>query len=511
MTWGRRAKKLSLFWLAVWGILVFFWDSGAAQGFFEAPRCIKKALLVLGEGDLRPSSLAEPEMMGRLLLSSFTDDIEICSLEEYLPEKSRSKDFTLFMAPARRDYLVSLPQKGCPFMWIGPGLPQPNPLEGLVSYDSREQCPFDHLLYKGMQSFVGTKETLPSVEILRSKDMTVYAYATNLQKKYPYVFGRSSRQEWYVCTNPYWGKHLIPLLGVLTVFFKDFNDLPLRLFVRLEGVTPFTSPEQLRQIGEWLWKRKILFGIAYHPRSKEYRGEREILLKDAPRLVEVLNDLAQKGALLILVHRFDSSADGKEHFSEGLREVLGLSCRAGVCPSALQMENYALPPACLEVVSRFFPLLFGRIQVSHADPRGTFMVPFPSTIESMDYFPETLGYVRKEDPQGSALEIIGKARDLSLIRGSVGSFGYAPEFGLELLDFIVRSLEHLGYAAAEEREVYPKLADPGKGDVREKGGNIQPWVSSLVALFIILGLFSALLGGVFYFRASRRRKKRLFR
>jgi uncharacterized protein YdaL len=89
-----------------------------------------------------------------------------------------------------------------------------------------------------------------------------------------------------------------------------------RALLRLEDINPRTDPDELRAAADYLHSQGVPFGLGVSPYYRDPQGRdtepRELLLRDAPELVEALKYLQRKGGVLVghgYTHQWDGASN----------------------------------------------------------------------------------------------------------------------------------------------------------------------------------------------------------
>lgn len=163
---------------------------------------------------------------------------------------------------------------------------------------------FNSVSYRGMRLPMNSND-LGTIDVLDRSKATVLASAvTATGRRVPWAV--RSQNVIYVAeaaVGPDGGQdHSYVVPDLMASLFGPVRHRH-RVLLRLEDVGPATSPEQLRQIADYLSAKKIPFSVALYPLYLGPAGQhprKRIPLKDAPQVVEALKYMLTKGGTLVL-------------------------------------------------------------------------------------------------------------------------------------------------------------------------------------------------------------------
>jgi uncharacterized protein YdaL len=266
-----------------------------------------------------------------------------------------------------------------------------------------------------------------------------------------------------------------------------------RALVRIEDVSPRSSPAALREIADRLSTRGVPFSIALIP-VFEAPDER-LRLRDAPEIRDALLYMLARGGSLVLhgyTHQYRSVPNPysgtsgtdfefyRAHLAEGDRLVLDgpveedseawaadrvaraldETAQAGLPrPRIFEYPHYAGSPADSRAIARVLGVAFqresffaGTLAGTKEDTRRSLGLLFPfvvSDVYGWRVVPENLGnYAPLAGPAQSgqsAAAIVERARALYVVRDGVAGFFFHPVFDPAILLGIVDDLEGAGY------------------------------------------------------------------
>lgn len=451
-----RISCLGVF--VVFAIFVLFLP--AAETAQLEPARVGRILLVHDSGDLLPSSTAEPVLMMRILLSHFADEVAVKSSNDFTPEDAANYDGVVILSTQEGVSQIPIPQNYGPVIWAGPGIPKELPpgirlVEGAF-FD------FDHVVYGQRNIFAGTQQ---QVAVFTAEgNARVIAEATDLQKSIPLAIHIPERKLWFFAGIPFWEGGELVFADILHDALK-ISWKKKTIFVRLDGMDPFSDPLMLDKVSSWLLDQGVPFAVSYSPASWEGGTGKLVTIDRNRALVGILLRLSEKGVPLIMrgfagnYHRvpnenaaefwdFENDApltDGGETLRERLVDGISVSTKLGIYPSGFMAPGYKIPPELLDIVGDKFHLYVGRVQTSKFTSDASYVPPFIAGVRNMVFLPENLGYVPKYNPGEAVSLILGRSQDMAVVRGALGSFAYDPSLGLEMLEIIIAEMKKQGY------------------------------------------------------------------
>ena len=520
------ARKTCLGVFAVFAtILLSLPTAGAAQ---IRPVRVGRVLLVHDSGGLLPSSTADPVLMMKILLSHFSTEVVVKNSANFAPEDAANYDGLIILSTQEGVSQIPIPQNYGPVVWVGYGFPKELP-PGIRLTDS-SFFDFDHVVYRQRTIFAGKQQQIPVFSA--EGDARVAAEATDLNRSVPLVIQIPGRKLWLFSGIPFWeGGEMVfadILYDVLGTAWKKST-----IFVRLDGLDPFSDPVMLEKVVAWLSGQGVPFAVSYSPATWEGGTGKLVTIARNRALVDVLQRLSGKGIPLIMrgfagnYHRvpyenaaefwdFENDAplpNGEKVLRERLADGLSVSSRLGIYPSGFMAPGYKISPDLIDIVGDRFHLYAGRVQTSSITSEASYVPPFISRIRNMSFLPENLGYVSRYNPGEAVSAILGRSLDMTVVRGAMGSFAYDPSLGVEMLEIIVTEMKKQGYTT-EFPSDFPQVVVPADGissvdDVSGFDRSRRIGIRSAYAI-LYLGAAVGLILLLVYLKRSWERRRDLF-
>ncbi|MDP5275274.1 polysaccharide deacetylase family protein [Chengkuizengella axinellae] len=282
---------------------------------------------------------------------------------------------------------------------------------------------------------------------------------------------------------------------ILHSFMKQ--ELPRQhlAYIRLEDVHPFSDPKLLLEVGQELIDREIPFMIALipvyiNPETGEYQ-----YLKDQPELVDTLHYLQDHGGSILLhgyTHQYRDSETGegfefwdvlnnspiiapsdqnekrlehhqfisKQEYEKYIIQIEGFEreyiinrvekgieelSELDLTPVGFEAPHYTMSQQGYQIISEYFEIIVGQIQLSDSDWKTIGNTPYistPQALSGMMLLPETVGYYDMSS-QAPLQEFRKKIDDYRLIKGSVFGMFYHPYLGVNGLIEMIDEVESI--------------------------------------------------------------------
>lgn len=264
-------------------------------------------------------------------------------------------------------------------------------------------------------------------------------------------------------------------------------------YLRLEDVHPLSDPKFLREIGEYLWQKKIPYLIAVIPVYVDATNKQPIHLKDKPEIVDALTYMQNHGGSILLhgyTHKYKNNETGegfefwdvendrpifglegkntalkqrhdfnsmqeyqdylqslynfeenyiRDRIEKGIRELVDI----GLYPLGFEPPHYTISLEGYKIVSQYFNGFFGQVQLSNSTWKIMGSSPYltkPKMLNGMLLYPETIGYY---DPNSLTpyQDIHEKLQLIKNTRNGMIGFFYHPFLGLTNLKPVIEDLE----------------------------------------------------------------------
>ncbi|GGM39820.1 hypothetical protein GCM10011351_27450 [Paraliobacillus quinghaiensis] len=282
--------------------------------------------------------------------------------------------------------------------------------------------------------------------LLMKQDNTYYYASNNLYPPYINLFADA-------------------LHDVFEVAHNDFNQA----YIRLEDIHPRVNADNLMQIALFLEKRNIPYMVAVTPVYVNPSTGEEFHLYENDELVQTLTYMQEHGASIILHSYTDQSNMGKTgsgfefwdeeknmpiyqnikqetvYIDEKLKKGIHRLVDSDLYPLAFEAPHYALSQNGYKVVADYFSTYVGQVQLTDDDWQVMTESPYityPTFLDGMMLLPETIRYVRYNDPV-SFEEMIKSMQHAAVVRDGIISGFYHPFLGVDDLVKLVDEIESI--------------------------------------------------------------------
>jgi uncharacterized protein YdaL len=272
-----------------------------------------------------------------------------------------------------------------------------------------------------------------------------------------------------------------------------------RMLLRLEDISPASSPARLREIADYLWEARVPFGFGlvaeFRDPSGALRGPSSIRLDERPELVAAIHYMVERGGVPVMhgyTHQWDggknpytrASGDDTEFFrmrenrdktivydgplpedslawaADRIERAREGFARAGLrAPTIFEFPHYAASANAYRAVAGtfttrweralYFPGLLRGGEPDHRWMLGQFFPYVVRDVYGSRVLPENLGNVGPEPfhifPSRLPADIIAAARKHLVVRDGVAGFYFHPFLELDYLKKTVEGVRALGY------------------------------------------------------------------
>lgn len=332
-----------------------------------------------------------------------------------------------------------------------------------------------------------TVEPQNIMKVVSTGDTKVLIEAKNGDRKFP-LFLKHQKNYYYATVDlfPPFSNFLAEALHEL---FEVDHLSSTQAYLRLEDIHPGLDPENVIEIAGILEQRKVSYMVSVIPVYVNPETEEEYHFSDNPELVEALKYMQDHGGSIILHGNTDQygtaeTGDGfefwnketnspisqnpdepsviksrgefrsqleyetslydqktfetayiKNKLDKGIEELV----EYGLYPLAFEAPHYAMSQNGYEVLAQYFSTYVGQVQLTDKDWRKMTETPYissPTFLHGMTLLPETIRYVRYEDPL-SIQEMKARLDDFTIVRdGVIGGFYHPFLGGKELIEVL---------------------------------------------------------------------------
>jgi len=334
------------------------------------------------------------------------------------------------------------------------------------------------------------------------------------------------------------------LANLLHQFIPNDHTHSRLAFLRIEDVNPMTSPVALKAVLDVVRRHGIPFAIGVVPTNVAQGGASLVHLHEKPDLVKVLQEAQNNGGSIIMhgySHqniyspttgegyefwdaRDDKPMEDDENFTrERLPKGIAELVRNGLIPLAFEAPHYAMSQTAYKVLSEYFNIFSGRLQLSDRSAKIGITLPYvvsSTYLNGMLIIPENLGYY--DGGEFTVDGLLAKAVSLAKVQCGVAGLFYHGYLAPEPLDSILTQMKKQGYEFLDLRQFPIKvkvrsdqitiIGADGKITVDideqlkafwEKSYlNLKPYVPYVIVFILVLAA-----GGIFAIIRFRRRRR----
>lgn len=348
---------------------------------------------------------------------------------------------------------------------------------GFVHLSHEEETDYTTVTYRGID-LQKTDPDIDRIKILNPARVRVLASAGHGPNAAP--FALRSGNFWLfagpIFSFTYPGDQGLVFMDLLHEILKVQHFAERRALVRLEDVSAFSSPANLRRLADVLSGHNAPFQIGVIPIFKDPVNQIEVAIADRPEVAEALRYMTAHGGSVVMhgvTHQWKgvsgvdfefwnsatnrATPDGvlgalRPKLQRGFEELF----RAGLYPVTFETPHYAASLDHYRLFARFFSHCYERRMVCDDKfPQEYF--PFPTTdICGQAIIPENLGYVHADDPQ--VQPIIDGAHAMTVVRDPLASFYFHAFLPPKALEKIVTAMQADGYRFISIKDFAPHVA-----------------------------------------------------
>jgi uncharacterized protein YdaL len=324
------------------------------------------------------------------------------------------------------------------------------------------------------REFPKSNSDLNLINIIRPTDVRVYS--TVIQPDgiiRPYII--KSRNLWYIADSPFsfmdeGGPYLI-LADLLHDIIGQPHAYSRLALVRLEDINAMDDPARLRDVADYLARRKVPFQISVIPIFRDPANQIEVYLHEKPEMAAAIRYAVSKGGTPVMhgvSHQYRGQSGDDYEFWDDVtgkpiamessdwidqRLLSGLSemFANGIYPLAWETPHYAASQSVYRSVSKYFDTFNDRLLINEKEDSQQI---FPFFIRQpqlgIKIIPENLGYIpiEKPDPQ----LILDLARRMWIVRDGVASFFFHPFMPIKYLKTVVSGMQEMGWTFVSLRD-----------------------------------------------------------
>lgn len=275
--------------------------------------------------------------------------------------------------------------------------------------------------------------------------------------------------------------YMITLASLLHKFIPNNHSNSHNILLRIEDVSPLVDPKAVSAVISAINKYRIPFSIGVIPIGVIGSGNL-IYIHERPELMNLLKEAQDNGASIIMHgythqnnyspktgegYEFWNARDDKpmendeaftrERIEAGITELI----RCGLIPFAFEPPHYAMSEAGSKVLSRYFNVFSGQVQISDKSARISLTLPYMAEsayLNGMIIIPENMGYY---DGKSYRVEhMLQNSQEILDIQDGFAGFFYHGYLPPDKLPEIIEGVKKQGYNFFDLRQLPIRVQTP---------------------------------------------------
>ncbi len=305
------------------------------------------------------------------------------------------------------------------------------------------------------------------------------AYSSTRGKESPYAI--SSKNLIYFSDSPFAfaipGDHYNFFADALHDILHENHESSHRAMIRIEDVTLFENPDNLREVADILSGRGIPFMVGVIPFYVDPNEGIRISLSDKPEIVDALQYMVKNGGTIVMhgiTHQYrgktgtdyefwDDNASGvikgETEEADARKIEMGIQefMKNGLYPLVWETPHYTASFILYKTIAKYFSTACEqRLAIEDADFSQYFPYIIKKDLFGQKIYPENLGYVPlnpdKKASQASVNHLLTNAKSQLYIRDGIATAFFHPFLDHDLLKQLADGLEELGFSFLDMRE-----------------------------------------------------------
>ncbi|MCX6121577.1 MAG: DUF2334 domain-containing protein [Ignavibacteriales bacterium] len=480
-------KALLLFFCI--SLLCTIQKSLAIAGESSSPK--KILIIVEGSSSLKNQAMGDGRQLATLL-GHFNAVTTLKGVQDYKFGELSYFDYTFYIGFEVRNavptkFLLDVYNTDKPVIWINTGM-----VEFCQRYDMQKKFGFTvtHIdsvlkfdrIFANNATFTKGEPHLGIIRITNPTKVKILgkAYSSTKQKESPYAI--SIKNFIYFADSPFAyaipGDHYNYFADYLHDILHEDHESFHRAMIRIEDVTLFENPDNLREIADILSSRGIPFMVGVIPFFVDPGEGTRLSLSDKPDLVDALQYMVHNGGTIVMhgiTHQYKGvtavdyefwddntggpikgeteEADARK-IESGIQEFM----KNDLYPLVWETPHYTASFTLYKTIAKYFSTACEqRLSIEDADFSQFFPYIINKDLFGQTIYPENLGYVPlnpdKAASRASVDELLKNAKAQLYIRDGFATAFFHAFLDLDLLKQLVDGLEGLGYSFFDMREV----------------------------------------------------------
>lgn len=452
---------------------------------------LKKILIVVeGSTNLKNYAMGDGRQLAALM-GHFKTSTMIKGVQEYRPGELENYDYVFYVGFEPRNavpgkFLDDVFATKKPVIWISTGM-----TEFCERYNVKKRfgftvagidstSRFDEIRANN-STFTKGEPHLGIIRIFNSATVKVMAaaYSTTRGKESPYAI--VAKNLIYFADSPFAyaipSDHYIYFADVLHDILHEDHEVSHRAMIRIEDVTVYDNPDNLREIADILSSRGIPFMVGVIPFFVDPGEGTRLSLSDNPDLVDALQYMVRNGGTIVMhgiTHQYKgvTASDfefwddnlggpikGETEEADARRIEMGIQefMKNGLYPLVWETPHYTASFTFYRTIAKYFSTVCEqRLSIEDADFSQFFPYIIKKDLFGQTIYPENLGYVPlnpdKDSSMASVDALISYAKCQLYVRDGVATAFFHAFLDPDLLKQLVDGIEGLGYTFIDMRE-----------------------------------------------------------
>jgi uncharacterized protein YdaL len=480
-------KKTFCIFLVLW-IQIFTQNVRAAAS--DKPQPKKILIVVEGATTLKSYAMGDGRQLATLF-GHFNTSTTIKGVQDYKTDELNNYDFTFYVGFDIRNevpvkFLTDVYNTNKPIIWINTGM-----VDFCHRFDMKKKFGFTVTGIDSLSKFnqVTANNTLftkgePRLGMIHISNPNVAkviarAYSTASGKESPYAI--SAKNLIYFADSPFAfaipGDHYNYFADALHDILHEDHEPSHRAMIRIEDVTLFENPDNLREIADILSSRGIPFMVGVIPFYVDPEQGIRLSLSDKPDIVDALQYMVRNGGTIVMhgiTHQYkgrtaadyefwDDNTSGPikgetedgdaRKIESGIQEFM----KNGIYPLVWETPHYTASFTLYKTIAKYFSTACEqRLAIEDADFSQYFPYIINKDLFGQTIYPENLGYVPlsadKEESRASVNQLIKYAKAQLYVRDGIVCGFFHAFLDLDLLRQLADGIEGLGYTFLDMRE-----------------------------------------------------------
>lgn len=477
------------FWILL--ISIASYASHIAVAFPPEEYPLKKVLIIVeGTTSLKNYAMGDGRQLAALM-GHFKTSVVIKGVQDYKPGELTTYDYTFYVGfephnvvPTK--FLDDVYNTDKPIIWLSTGM-----VEFCQRYNMKKKFGFTVTEIDSTTKFDQVRANNstftkgePHLGLIKITNTTIVnvlakAYSTIKGKESPYAI--SAKNLIYFADSPFAyaipSDHYIYFADALHDILHEDHEVSHHAMIRIEDVSLYDNPDNLREIADILSNRGIPFMVGVIPFFVDPGEGTRLSLSDNPDLVDALQYMVRNGGTIVMhgvTHQYkgvtasdyefwdDNSGGvikGETEEADARKIEMGIQefMKNGLYPLVWETPHYTASFMFYKTIAKYFSTTCEqRLSIEDADFSQFFPYIIKKDLFGQTIYPENLGYVPLNPDKDSSLasvdELIRNAKYQLYVRDGFATAFFHSFLDLDLLKRLVDGLEELGYSFLDMRE-----------------------------------------------------------